>query len=286
MSQHATSAAEEKDPYPEEPAQISRTESNVSESKSPSVEPAVLGSPPDGGLRAWSQVLGGHLVALNSWGYVNSFGVFQAYYTVSMAVPPSKISWIGGLQILLMMLIGTLSGRALDAGYYHYVAIPGLAIQTLGVFMTSLVSNYWQLLIAQGICQGIGSGLAFTPTMALVSTYFSRKRALAVCGMSSGTATGGVIFPIIARQLLGRVGIGWTVRIMGFVFMANTACALALIRPRPMSRKQGPLIELRSFRDPWYSLFSLGMLFVVLGLYFVYYYVRHASVTITSRKHS
>ena len=238
-----------------------------------SIPPKALPPAPDGGLLAWSQVLAGHLVAFNSWGYVNSFALFQAYYTTSLGQSPATISWVGGIQIFLMMFIGAFSGRALDAGYYYYVAVPGLALQVLGVFMTSLATKYWQLLIAQGICQGIGSGLAFTPTMALVSTYFTTKRSLAVCGMSSGTATGGVVFPIIARQLLNRVGIGWTIRTMGFVFLANAAIALALIRPRPMGRKKGPLIEIRSFLDPWYSLFSLGMLLVVLGLYFVYYYV-------------
>ena len=234
---------------------------------------SALQEPPDGGILAWSQVLGGHLVAFNSWGYVNSFGLFQDYYTASLGETPSTISWVGGTQICLMMLIGTFSGRALDAGYYRYIALAGLSLQVIGVFATSFITQYWQLLLAQGICQGIGSGLVFTPTMAVVSTYFSRRRAVAVCGMSSGTSTGGVVFPLIARQLLGRIGIGWTVRIMGFVFLFNAAVALALVRPRNIPRTKGPLVEFRSFLDPWFSLFSLGMFLVVLGLYFPYYYV-------------
>lgn len=237
------------------------------------IPPTALPPPPDGGLLAWSQVLAGHLVAFNSWGYVNSFGLFQAYYTTSLKQSPSALSWVGGVQIFLMMFIGAFSGRALDAGYYRYVAVAGLGLQILGVFTTSLITKYWQLLLTQGICQGIGSGLVFTPTMALVSTYFTTKRALAVAGMSSGTATGGIVFPIIARQLLDKVGIEWTVRTMGFVFLANAAIVLALVRPRTVARKEGPMIEIRSFLDPWYSLFSLGMFLVVLGLYFAYYYV-------------
>ena len=39
-------------------------------------------------------------------------------------------------------------------------------------------------------------------------------------------------------------------------------------------RKRSSLIEIRSFLDPWYSLFSLGMFLVVVALYFVHYYVR------------
>lgn len=65
--------------------------------------------------------------------------------------------------------------------------------------MTSLVSEYWQLMLAQGICQGLGSGLVLTPTTAVVATYFSKRRAVAMCGVSSESAIGGVIFPLIAR---------------------------------------------------------------------------------------
>ena len=242
-----------------------------------SVLSTALPEPPDGGLLAWSQVLAGHLVAFNSWGYVNSFGVFQVYYTTSLKQSPSTISLVGGIQIFLTMFIGTFSGRALDAGYYRYVAITGLSVQVLGVFMTSLITQYWQLLLAQGICQGIGSGLVFTPTMAIVSTYFTKNRAVAVCGMSSGTATGGIVFPLIARQLLDRIGIGWTVRVMGLVFLFNAAIVLTLVKPRNTPRKKGPLVEFRSFLNPWYTLFSLGMFLVVLGLYFAYYYVSYYS---------
>lgn len=35
------------------------------------------GPPPDGGILAWSQVILAHLVLVNTWGYVNSFGIFQ-----------------------------------------------------------------------------------------------------------------------------------------------------------------------------------------------------------------
>lgn len=37
------------------------------------------GPPPDGGLKAWTQALMGHLVVFNTWGYINSFGVFQVH---------------------------------------------------------------------------------------------------------------------------------------------------------------------------------------------------------------
>ena len=227
----------------------------------------------DGGFVAWSQVVAGHLVAFNSWGYVNSFGIFQAYYETTLNQSPSAISWIGSIQLFLTLFIGTFSGRALDAGYYRHVLVLGLGLQILGLFMTSIIKKYWQLLLAQGICQGLGNGLTFTPTLALVSTYFVKRRAVAVSCMTCGTATGGIIFPLVARQLLNRVGFAWTIRTMGFIILFNSAIIIALARVRHASGNRGPFIEFKAFADLWYSLFGLGLLLALLGLYFGYYYV-------------
>ncbi|KAL8939518.1 MAG: hypothetical protein Q9211_002703 [Gyalolechia sp. 1 TL-2023] len=38
------------------------------------------GPPPNGGLRAWQQVLGAFFLKFNTWGLVNTSGIFQDYY--------------------------------------------------------------------------------------------------------------------------------------------------------------------------------------------------------------
>ncbi len=64
---------------------LSRTISRIS------IDP---GPPPDGGLAAWTQVLMGHLIIFNTWGYINSFGVFQTFYVGMLGHPPADISWV------------------------------------------------------------------------------------------------------------------------------------------------------------------------------------------------
>jgi len=173
------------------------------------------GPPPDGGFKAWCQVVLAHLTVFNVWGVVNSFGLFQTYYVNNLGHSPSDISWIGSFQIFLIFFIGTFSGRALDAGLFKLTYAVGLFLQLFGTFMTSISKTYWQIFLAQGICTGIGQGLQFCPTIGLVSTYFSTKKSTALALAAAGTGTGGMVFPAMISRLLPRIGFGWSVRAAG-----------------------------------------------------------------------
>ncbi|KAJ6019433.1 Short-chain dehydrogenase/reductase SDR [Penicillium canescens] len=230
--------------------------------------------PPNGGPVAWLQVLAGHLVVFNTWGYANSFGIFQAYYASSLSLPASTISWVGSVQVFLIFFIGSVSGRAFDTGYYRPVLWIGCAMQIVAVFVTSLCTKYWQVFLAQGVCQGLGNGLIFCPTIASVSTYFTTKRTIAISTAASGAATGGIVFPVIAEKLLPRIGFPWTVRVMGFVVLVNAAIVLSTTRTRLPPHKTGRIVELAAFGELPYLLFTVSMFFTLWATYFAYYYVR------------
>ncbi|KAJ1332951.1 MFS transporter MCT family solute carrier family 16 (monocarboxylic acid transporters) member 10 [Microdochium nivale] len=260
---------------------------------------ATLPPPPDGGFRAWAQVLVAHLGSFNGWGYMTSFGLFQTYYTDTLlpGTAASSISWIGSLQIFLAFAIGSVSGRALDAGYLRQCVIVGSALQVLAIMTASMSQTYWQLLLTQGLCKGIGDGLIFCPTVANVPTYFSPNggwRALAMGIAAIGTSTGGIVFPLIAQRLMPSIGYGWTVRVMGFIVLFNAAVMLALVksrfdrsakksddaeagaengRLRRVRERFGGFFEWSAFREPPFALFCAGMFSVWLALYFAFYYV-------------
>ncbi|KAG8361857.1 hypothetical protein FVEN_g211 [Fusarium venenatum] len=237
-------------------------------------EQDTIEEPPDGGLKAWLQVLAGHLAMFNTWGYFISFGIFQPHYESEFSLPPSTISWIGSLQVCLIFFIGTFSGRAFDAGYYRTALIVGLFLQILGIFMTSIASAYWQVLLAQGICQGLGNGILFAPTIANMSTYFTSKRTVAISAAACGAATGGMVFPLIAQQLLPKIGFRWTVRVMGLVVIVVSALVLLLARTRLKGRKAGPLVEWAAFKEPSYVLFAVAMFFTLWPTWISYNYAR------------
>ncbi|KAL7764827.1 hypothetical protein ACKLNR_005972 [Fusarium oxysporum f. sp. zingiberi] len=232
------------------------------------------GEPPDGGLQAWLQVVTGHLVAFNSWGYLISFGIFQPYYESQFSLPPSTISWIGSLEVCLIFFIGTFSGRAFDAGYYRTALAVGLFLQILAIFMTSIASSYWQVLLAQGICQGLGNGIIFAPTIANMSTYFTTKKTIAISAGACGAGTGGIVFPLIAQQLLPKIGFRWTVRVMGLVVAVSSMIIMIIAKTRLKARKAGPLVEWAAFKEPAYVLFAAAMFFTLWPTWISYNYAR------------
>ncbi|KAG6833145.1 hypothetical protein H0H87_010859 [Tephrocybe sp. NHM501043] len=58
----------------------------------PSIAHANAPGFPEGGIQAWFTVLGGTIVTFCTFGVVQSFGVYQDYYTVSSyaSIPPAN----------------------------------------------------------------------------------------------------------------------------------------------------------------------------------------------------
>lgn len=74
---------------------------------------------------------------------------------------------------------------------------------------------------------------------------------------SSLTLAGGIIYPIVFRQLIVRAGFPWAVRAMGFIILITLIAAVSLLRPRLPPKKLGPLIDLQSLKDLPYLFFLL-----------------------------
>jgi MFS family permease len=195
-----------------------------------------------------------------------SFGIFQTYYVSTLHQTRSEIAWVGSIAVFLLFFIGIVSGRLTDAGYLRVTTITGAVLVVLGTFMTSLTENYWQIILAQGVCTGLGNGLLLTPMMTLITTYFRRRLALVMGLAACGSVTGGLIYPSMARTLLPTVGFGWTLRAMGFIQLGTFAIALICGKPKQSPRKSAPLIDLAVLKEPVFTLYLAGSFLVSFEL--------------------
>ena len=81
-------------------------------------------------------------------------------------------------------------GPLYDRGYFLFIVYSGSILVVFGTMMQSLCSQYWQLMLSQGITVGIGAGVIYVPSLAIVSEAFTQKRALAIGATSAGAGIG------------------------------------------------------------------------------------------------
>ena len=203
--------------------------------------------PPDGGLTAWLQVLASFLINLNNFGLVNSFGAYQTFYEQNFLSnhDPSSIAWIGTLQAALALIIGALSGPLFDKGYLKIVILIAGITSVFAQMMLSLATEYWQIMLVQGVLIGLCCGLLYIPSLAMIPLYFRKRRGLALGLGAGGGSVGGVLYPIIFRKLVNEVGFDWATRIIGFIMLTTLTIAFFLIRPTDQIKKPR-----RDFFDP------------------------------------
>lgn len=261
---------------------LSEKQPQVSQQTAPAISP-----PPNGGRVAWTQVLCGFLLFFNTFGILTSFGVFQTYYESSSSTfrqSHSDISWIGSIQAFLLQFSGFIAGPIYDRGYIRWLLAFGSFGVVFGHMMLSISSSYWQVLLSQGFCVGLGMGCLYVPSISILPTYFSTRLGLAIGLASAGSAVGGVIYPIVMQRLLEQVGFGWAVRVVGFIALMTLSVPLALMKMRFKPAKTRAMIDWTTFTDPAFMWFAVATAIGFMGLcafqiFFAFYAVEQNITT-------
>ena len=132
-----------------------------------------------------------------TFGYSNSFGVYQDLYTRSNTASASAISWIGATDFL-HFCYGTSRRKTsryglLSPHYYRWNHNLCFFVSPLSsthsppshyprMFMLSIchMDKFYQLYLAQGLGMGIGAGLLYAPSIAVQAHHWRSRRSLAM----------------------------------------------------------------------------------------------------------
>ncbi|KAH7563323.1 hypothetical protein BM1_00370 [Bipolaris maydis] len=234
---------------------------------------------PDGGLHAWLKVLGGFLIYMNIWGFTLTYGAFQSYYRTSLlsSSTASSISWIGTTQAWLLIVVGVLSGPLFDMGYFRSMLLVGNFLVVFGVMMLSLSTKYWQVFLSQGICMGLGAGLLYIPSLAMVGVWFDKRRNVALGIVMSGIAVGAIIYITMFNNLVRRTSFGWAIRSLGFVALVTALLSIpALLSGSAWlnkPRKRRALFDKSALHDRLFLMFTLASFTTFLGYNVPYFYI-------------
>ncbi|KAJ6510502.1 major facilitator superfamily domain-containing protein [Mycena sanguinolenta] len=224
---------------------------------------------PDGGLRAWGTVFGAFVINFSCYGVITSFGVFEEYYSANQLKdqPLSTISWIGSLQLSLVLLMGCVSGPLFDAGYLKPMIASAGAFYVFCLFMTSISTKLYQFVLCQGLGVGIAMGFLYSPVVSTIGHYFKKRRIIAFGIFSTGASIGGTVLPIAMRRLFDEIGFPWAVRTLAFLVLLSVICGFVCCSTRLPPRKSRRVLDISVFHDRAYCFLVLGLSLVGLGLY-------------------
>ncbi|THC94632.1 hypothetical protein EYZ11_005887 [Aspergillus tanneri] len=159
-------------------------------------------------MQAWTQVARSFFLFFNSWGTVNTFGDFQTSYETDLLrhESHSNISWIGAIQAFLLSLVGVITGPLYDADYFRALIVTDAALIVIGFMALSLCTQYWQVVLAHALSISLGYGCLYILSVAILPQHFSSRKAIAAGIAASGSRFGGMLYPIVFRQLQPQIG--------------------------------------------------------------------------------
>ncbi|CAG9577565.1 unnamed protein product [Danaus chrysippus] len=185
--------------------------------------------PPDGRW-GWCVLVGATLVNILIPGTIKSFGVLLVEFNDVFNSSPAASSGIVALCYFLYSSLGPISSILSVKWSYRTVTLIGGCFAAFGMIFSSWAFSITYLYFSFGAMVGTGAGLAFPPTVYIVTSYFVRLRGLANGICMSGSAFGSIILPPILRILLETYGYKGAVLILGGI-MLNVWAAALLFQP-------------------------------------------------------
>ena len=232
---------------------------------------------PEGGREALLVVLGAWLGLFCTFGLVTCVGIFLDYYHSGPLAQnsPSKISWITSMQVFFQVGGSAIWGRYYDSYGPRWLLLIGTSVYCAGLMLLSLSTKYYQIMLTQSLLSSLGSGMIFTASMTSTTSWFKNRRATVFGIVNSGSSAGGIVLPIMLTRLFKTIGFAWTVRVLGFMFLALCGISCVLVKTRVAPKPRSFAIDdyIRCFKEPVMALTMLGGFLFFWGMFLPLSYI-------------
>jgi MCP family monocarboxylic acid transporter-like MFS transporter 13 len=212
----------------------------------------------------WVVVWGAFFSLAVIFGVSYSFAAFFASFAREFAVQRADVALIFGLCGLIYFALGAGAGMLADRFGPRAVCSAGMLSIGAGLLATSLAQSIAMVYLGYGVVVGIGIALVYTPAIACVQPWFSRRRGLAAGIASAGIGAGTLVLPLIAASAIDAFGWRGAMRAIAVGALVVGLAAAFVMRRAPSAlggagaRPGASLGEaLRSPRFWWFYAFTL-----------------------------
>jgi MFS family permease len=181
------------------------------------------------------------------------------------------VGWIIAVLVFLTLFLGVQVGPLFDRYGPRYLLICGATLSIISFFTLAQCREYWHFMLCLSICGGVGSAIITTISLAVLSHWFHRRRALASGICMGGSSFGGMMFPLLLRKLFPKYGWTWSIRIIGVMSIACYILGIMLVKSRlPRNRTAAPklVVDLGVFASARLTFLTIAVFtfeFVVFG---------------------
>lgn len=249
-----------------------------------------------GGLRSIQCDTVLFLVCFNAFGFPFAYGTFLIHYLSSMPeVSLVKLAFISSVQLGLAAAGGLLQFQIKKIRTVRGILVLGSVVFTAAVFLLERCTEWWHLLLAQGIMAGIGSSLMFAAvlqyydhrpyqrnaadvsrsSLPIVRGQFTSRtrtsdvkdglgRALSLGPL--GLSAGMLVYSVAFQQLQLSVAWPWTSRASGCIAFITLLTANLTMTRHKHDFALVPKLPLRVASKTVVFLYGAGIFFEVLGI--------------------
>jgi MFS family permease len=142
-----------------------------------------------------------------SRGMHSSFGVFNVALLDTFGWSRGATAGIFSVLLTVDALLSPVVGHLLDRYGTKKIAVAGCLALVTGLFLSSRVSELWQLYLCFGVVLAVGfTFTGMVPHIFLISEWFSTKRASAIGFVYAGSGVGIMLFAPLSQWLISDYG--------------------------------------------------------------------------------
>ena len=204
---------------------------------------AVADDPSPEPPRAWRMVWACFTALAVIFGVAYSFAAYFESFSVDFGAPRADVALVFGLCGLIYFVGGAGAGLLADRHGPRLVCSAGMLCIAAGLLGTSFAPSIGAVYAAYGLGIGVGIALVYTPSIACVQPWFTRRRGLAAGIASAGIGAGTVVVPLLAASMI--VAWGWRGALQGLalgVLLLGVAATWQLQRAPAATARAGQAV--------------------------------------------